>query len=249
MPTKTMTVLVLSLVFSSAMANQSITIVYYNAFPPYSFVDENGQMTGIFVDIAEQIIGQQMGLQVIHQGYPWERAQRMVQFGNADALITVATPSRLEYSQAATEPVVVGPMNLFVNANGEHREAIQNARSIEDLRPYKILDYQGNNWGSQHFPEDTFQRDLASNLTDAFVMLAHQRGDLIATDSIVADYLIAQKGLNDDIVELPFTLAEVTFSLCVGNHSSFHDLLLEFDREMALFRANGGVDEVLRNYR
>ncbi|MGL6054852.1 MAG: transporter substrate-binding domain-containing protein, partial [Vibrio metschnikovii] len=73
--------LILSLVSVSTFAKPSMTIVYYDSFPPYSFRDEDGNMAGIFIDIADQVLQETMGIPIIHKGYPWARAQRMVELG------------------------------------------------------------------------------------------------------------------------------------------------------------------------
>lgn len=241
--------LILSLVSTSAFAKTSMTIVYYDSFPPYSFRDENGNMAGIFIDIADQVLQDKMGISVLHRGYPWARAQKMVQMGEADAFITVATQARQEYTNVSSTPVIVGPMNLFVNPTNRNLDQIEHIQTTEDLSPFLILDYQGNNWGNQHFPEDKFRRLLTSNLSNALTMLAHGRGDVIATDKIVADYLMAQLNLQGLIIELPIILAEVEFSLCIGKSSPFNSLLPEFNRQMALFRLQGHIETVLANYR
>ncbi|NAW78386.1 transporter substrate-binding domain-containing protein [Vibrio sp. V33_P6A3T137] len=241
--------LILSLVSVSTFAKPSMTIVYYDSFPPYSFRDENGNMAGIFIDIADQVLQETMGIPIIHKGYPWARAQRMVELGEADAFITVATQARQEYTNVSSTPVIVGPMNLFVNPTNRNLTQIEHVQTTDDLSPFLILDYQGNNWGNQHFPEDKFRRLLTSNLSNALTMLAHGRGDVIATDKIVADYLMAQLNLQGLIVELPIILAEVEFSLCIGKSSPFNTLLPEFNRQMALFRLQGHIETVLANYR
>lgn len=241
--------LVLSLTSASTFAKPSMTIVYYDSFPPYSFRDENGNMAGIFIDIADQVLQDKMGISVLHRGYPWARAQKMVQMGEADAFITVATQARQEYTNVSSTPVIVGPMNLFVNPTNRNLDQIEHIQTTDDLSPFLILDYQGNNWGNQHFPEDKFRRLLTSNLSNALTMLAHGRGDVIATDKIVADYLMAQLNLQGLIIELPIILAEVEFSLCIGKSSPFNSLLPEFNQQMAQFREQGHVDTVLANYR
>ncbi|WP_332397431.1 substrate-binding periplasmic protein [Vibrio metschnikovii] len=241
--------LILSLVSVSTFAKPSMTIVYYDSFPPYSFRDENGNMAGIFIDIADQVLQETMGIPIIHKGYPWARAQRMVELGEADAFITVATQARQEYTNVSSTPVIVGPMNLFVNPTNRNLTQIEHVQTTDDLSPFLILDYQGNNWGNQHFPEDKFRRLLTSNLSNALTMLAHGRGDVLATDKIVADYLMAKLSLQGLIVELPIILAEVEFSLCIGKNSPFNTLLPEFNQQMAQFREQGHVDTVLANYR
>ncbi|WP_343224704.1 transporter substrate-binding domain-containing protein [Pseudoalteromonas sp. McH1-42] len=62
--------ILLVLVTPLVMGTPNFKVVYYDGFPPYSYKNEAGQMTGILVDIVTEVIEKQMGLNVVHKGYP-----------------------------------------------------------------------------------------------------------------------------------------------------------------------------------
>ncbi|HDZ9132679.1 TPA: transporter substrate-binding domain-containing protein [Vibrio cholerae] len=242
---------VLSLYFVSCISygKETFNIVYYDSFPPYSYKNSSGQMEGILVDIATEVLEKNMGLTVSHQGYPWERAQRMVFNGQADAFISVLTPERLEYVNAAAVPVVIGPITLFTYRNHPNKQQLEKISGIEDLKAYTILDYVGNGWGQSHFPQDSYTRILKSDLSSALIMLAKKRGDVVATDRIVADYLLSKYDIRSLVEEIPITLATVSFSLCISKLSPFTHISEEFSEQMLTFRSQGRDKNILEQYK
>lgn len=232
----------------NAQAQNALKIVYFDAFPPYSYVNNKGQMEGILVDIAREVLEHRMGLEVSHQGLPWARAQSMVKNGQADAFISVATSERLKYVDAALEPVVVGPITLFTKNDPASVNKLVNVQTVDDLKPLNILDYSGNGWGNAHFPETEFQRILLFDLADAFNMLAKGRGDVIATDKIVANHVLKELAVSQSVTEVPTVLDVVAFSLCIGKQSPYLSVLEAFSAEMEKFRAEGGDKRIVQKY-
>lgn len=230
---------------SKNMYSNALSIVYYDSFPPYSWEDSQGVMRGLLVDISREVL-KEMGIETEHKGYPWARAQNMVRNGTADAFITIATPARKEYTFTSKEPVIVGPITIFTSSINPKLSEIQKIKKIEDLKNFKILDYIGNGWGDRHLKD--FNRQLAPNLSNVLQMISANRGDVVATDSLVAYYLIADLNLRNSLVEIPIVLDEVEFSLCIGKGSNYSNILEDFDRVMKEFRESGKLEKIINFY-
>lgn len=67
-----------------------LKLVYFDDFAPYSWRDEQGRMRGLMIDVMDRVAAQ-MGLRVRHEGYPWQRAQKLVRMAQADGFVTIAT--------------------------------------------------------------------------------------------------------------------------------------------------------------
>ena len=105
-----------SLFFSTPLfAQDAMKLVYYNDFAPFSWEDSEKQMHGILIDVMNEAIEKQMGIDVSHKGYQWAKAQKTVRDGEADAFITIPTPARREYTQISSEPVIVGKVAIFTS--------------------------------------------------------------------------------------------------------------------------------------
>ncbi|MCP4023872.1 MAG: transporter substrate-binding domain-containing protein, partial [Desulfobacteraceae bacterium] len=87
-----------------AFAQKPIKIVYFENFAPFSW-KENNQMHGILIDVLTEAIQERIKIGLLHEGYPWARAQSMVRTGKADAFVTVPTPERRAYTEISSEPV------------------------------------------------------------------------------------------------------------------------------------------------
>ena len=242
---------ILSLIFISFLSfgNDTLRLVYYDSFPPYSYKNSYGQMEGILVDIAKEVLEKEMGLVVSHQGFPWGRAQRMVFNGQADAFISLPTPARLEHVDAAEVPVFIGPITLFTYKDHPRQHQLEAVSDIEDLKDFKILDYVGNGWGDSKFPEGSYTRLLQSDLSTSLSMLAKRRGDVVATDQVVAEYLLAIHDKRNLVMELPVTIDTVSFLLCISKKSSFRSITKEFSKHMSKFRAQKREKNILAKYK
>ncbi|MEZ8100442.1 substrate-binding periplasmic protein [Vibrio bivalvicida] len=243
--------LVLSLCTLSffSYGKETLKIVYYDSFPPYSYINAAGEMEGILVDIAREILEKQMNLDVSHEGFPWSRAQRMVFNGQADAFITVPTPERLKYVNVAKEPVFNAPINLFTYKNHLHQNKLEKVSSLEDLKEFVILDYVGNGWGNENFPQESYTRIIESDLSTALQMLAKKKGDVVAVDKVVAEFLMSKHDRRNLITELPVTLTVVPFALCISKTSEFETILQEFSARVLKFRQQGREQEILDKYK
>lgn len=73
---------VICLLFSwGALAQTQVTIYGDDAYPPYSFKDKKGQMTGIYTVILREIFQQMPEFLVSIEGYPWKRGLKEIEQG------------------------------------------------------------------------------------------------------------------------------------------------------------------------
>lgn len=126
-------------------AQEPMRFVYFDDFAPYSR-ETDGRMEGIFIEIVDTVITEGMGVPVSHAGYPWERAQRMVAAGKADAFITVPTPKRRAYCEIGKAAVTVFSLNPFTHKNNRKMDALKEIETIQDLSGFSIVNYIGNGW-------------------------------------------------------------------------------------------------------
>lgn len=87
-------------------------MVYFDDFAPYSWRDEQGRMRGLMIDVMDRVAAQ-MGLRVHHEGYPWQRAQKLVRMAQADGFVTIATRERRSYTLIVEEPVTTTVLTIL----------------------------------------------------------------------------------------------------------------------------------------
>lgn len=223
-----------------------LRMVYFDDFAPYSWRDDQGKMRGIMVDVMDRA-ADELGIRVTHQGYPWQRAQKLVRFAQADGFVSVATRERRQFTRVVEEPVTTTVLTLFTGAAHPDLAQLQQARTLAEFKRFVILDYIGNGWGKVHL--QGFKVHLTKNVDNVFQMLAAGRGDLMITDPLVAWFKLKQLGLDDRIVELPLRLDVTTFHLCIGDHSRFKNRAEDFERVLHQLRERGELARIEARYR
>lgn len=229
-----------------AFTKNSMKIVYFDNYPPFSW-EENNKMTGILIDVVTEAIKNQMGIQISNEGYPWARAQKMVMMNMADAFITVPTPERRGYTEISTEPVISVTFSLFASKENAKIEALGRVKTISDLSGYKLINYIGSGWGKHNLGGmDVF---WVPTLTDVIHLLANNKYDAFVDVSQVVRSNINRLGYQEDIIELPNVLDYSSFNLCIGKNSPYVDILPKFDETIRKMRESGKLQEIYDRYK
>lgn len=229
-------------------AQRPFTMVYFDDYPPFSYRDESGTMRGIFIDVITAVIQDQMGIPISHEGYPWARAQAIVQDGQADAFCTVPSPARQKYTNIGTEPVMVSSYLIFTRNRHPEMAALRAARSYQDLRPYNFAYYIGSDWAKRVLEPPGMRIDWFVSQKQVFLMIAEGRADLTIASAEVARSHIKNLGLGDSIVSLPRVFDSQSYFLCIGKQSVHAAIINEFDRRLRDFRRSGGLARILARY-
>lgn len=183
---------------------QTLRFVYMEDYAPFCFRDVNGKVIGIQPEIVDDL-ARRLGIRVEHSLYPWKRSQALVQQGLADAMLTTPTASRFQYAVFTREETTPNLWNLFIRKGDTRMEkAVEGFRQLEDVKPYRLLDFLGNGW-TQAFmkPEQGYTNiDFIPNPASLSVMLANGRGDLVLTSSTVMNYHARNQGVADQIKEI-----------------------------------------------
>jgi len=237
-----------ALVLHSAIAAPAakLKMVYFDDFAPYSWRDEQGKMRGLMIDVMEQVAAQ-MGLPITHEGYPWQRAQKLVRMNLADGFVTIATEERRSFTLIASEAVARTDLTLFTRQGHPQMAVFLRAKELGDLKTYTFLDYLGNGWSKENLAGFTVHRTI--NVDSVFKMLAAGRGDLMVTDPLVARFKLHELGLTGLVVEVPLLLSSTPFNLCIGKHSRLNSRISEFNRVLKQLRENGELARIAARYR
>lgn len=231
-----------------------LRFVYMENYAPFCFRDENGRVAGIQPEIV-QALANRLGMRVVHQLFPWKRAQRMVELGQADAMLTTPTAERFRYAVFAREETTPNLWNIFVRAEDERMNGlVPGFRSLEDLKPYRLLDFQGNGWTHAFMkPEDGFTNiEFVASPALLPRMLVSGRGDLVLMSSAVMNYHARKQGLSDKIREydIDWTWTRFHQVIQVSRKSPWANtaLIKALDQATREIKAEGIYQEILRKY-
>ncbi|MBP7335896.1 ABC transporter substrate-binding protein [Niveispirillum sp.] len=208
-------------------------MVYFGDFAPFSQLDSSGQVHGMFVDAADNLFRDKLGLGVEHQGFPWARAQAMVRNGEADGFLTVPTPERLGYVLASARPVFTFPMCVIAAPDNPRLDALRQVRRLEDLKPFRIGHYIGSGWADANLRPLGLDIQWAADLTGAMRLVANGRVDALVDNAVSMRVRLTNTEFQSRLVELPNTLTTQPYHLCIGRSSPFADMMAQIDTVLA----------------
>lgn len=229
-----------------ALAGEPLRLVYFQDYAPLSS-GETEKVHGALIDIMNEALAKRMKIPLAHAGYPWARAQRMVQTGEADAFVTVHTPERQVYTDASSEIVYHSEIRFYVSKQHPELKQMQTLGSLGQFHKYRFGSYIGAGWSRNslkdyqvtYFPAtDTMYRAASKQLVDIAPEIAAQ-----------ARPFVRQLGLGDELVELPQVFDQLDYRLCIRKSSPFAERLPEFDRTLRAMRADGTLATILAHYK
>lgn len=216
---------------------------------PYISADKDKKPVGIFYDIIESAL-MRMGVPLRYEVFPWKRAQLLVQHKQADALVTIPTPARLEYLVPSKEPVFTMKYKIFTQRDNPNIAQISSIKSLADLKGLIIIDYIGDGWAEKNLSQ--FGVDWSPNLSSACKKIAAYRGDVFLQDEIMVLHAIKnikkkgvyQESQFDNIISFDAPVSQIGFHLLIHKDSKFLKLLSEFDETIRAMHKDGEFEKI-----
>jgi polar amino acid transport system substrate-binding protein len=172
---------------------------------------------------------------------PWRRAQMMVRLGEMDAMITLATPERAQYSAVVEETLYQLPLRAFTSATHPRLAELAQLRDLSELRRWQAISYFGDGWAQSRLERAgipvAWSRDLATVLNQ----LVAQRGDLTISAEVEAMPLIQALGLSDQLVVLPHVFDTLDFKFLMSKQSPHLDKLPAIAAAIRSMREDGTI--------
>ncbi len=243
------TVLILLLASVAARAEPPLRIAY-PAFPPFHYVKDSGEMAGFFYEIITEVLVKRMGMKVVWTMYPWPRCQENVRNGIDDAILTVPTSERLEYTVTHRYPFYKKPLNVFTYAGHERISEIRKIRSIMDIKHgnFVVITYSGNGWNKENVESNGVKTYVASYLENVWRMLVEKRGDIVLEWPPGAWPDIKRSGTYDKVIDTANTIAEMPFHIMIRKGSPYISRLDGFDKAIMDMMKDGTLLAITSRY-
>jgi len=216
---------------------------------PFIYRDEQGRPVGVWTDVMKEVF-RRLKIPLSVEFYPWKRAQKYVEEGRGDGMITALTEKRKPLF-VATDPIYIVSERAFARSDNPRIEQILSARSIEDLKGFRIVDVIGSGWAEEHFKDldvtwapsyDSALNMLASGRVDIYVLAKYQ-GSMDIRKRI-SSHAPFSDGLRKVIVG-PHTLSEIRYSLLIRKNSPFVGIVPEFNRVLRELHQDGSYQAIL----
>ncbi len=239
---------------TNCFAEPTLTWVYMADAAPINWIDENGKAKGAEVEIVEYICSK-LGIKVEHKMYPWPRSQKMVESGKADAMMTTPNKSRFNYAIYGKENVLPCYWNIFIRKDdAKMQSAVLNFKGLVDLKPYEILDFNGNGWAAAFLAGSKgYSVHNVNRLAQIPAVFMKGRTDLIMNSSSWMKWWFEKNGSWDQVTEIdvdwPWT--RFHFVCMVSRKSPWAEkgLVRAMDIEIVKMKKSGKWIEILKKYK
>jgi len=221
-------------------------------FAPYVYKNEEGKRAGIIYDIVKAIFSR-MEQELKYDLFPWKRAQKLVEAGIADALVTIPTEQRLDFL-LASEPIIILDFTVHYSNDNPKREQILAIKTIKELMPFQLIDYQGDGWAEKHLKDN--QVIWAPSYTSAVGMLALNRGDIFLDDILSIKAHVKRQINNEPRLEKQLlnikhgsnVLYTVPLCLLIRKDSKYIGLIKEFNQTLQEIKMSGEYQRIINKH-
>ncbi|WP_432734874.1 substrate-binding periplasmic protein [Maridesulfovibrio sp. FT414] len=242
-----MAIIVFHANFVFAEATSEIRFAYTSAGAPYCWEDNSGRMQGVFIDLLNEVFEKRMGIRTVHKGYPWSRAQRMVEKGEMDAFCTIATPIREKYADFCPTPILSSEVLIVTWKDNPGKSRILGLKSLDDLKGYRVITYRGNGFASTYKGGSITQ---VENSIKALQLVAINRYDVFFDLGLHVKYYSRIAGVENDIVGAPFAAYPVMkFRLGISRRSKWMSRIAEINNVIREIHEDGTYDAILSRYK
>jgi len=188
-------------------------------YPPFEFLDRNGQPAGLSVDLT-RAIAEELGLTVVFHLAPWETVRRGLQNGSVDVLqhmfYSAARDAQVDFSQ---------PYNMVQHVIVTRRDAPP-LTTMKDLAGKTILVQAGDIMHDLALSQG-YEKQLVpvASQEEALRRLAAGQGDAALVTKIPALYWINRQGWrNLAVAQQPVLTTEACYATLHNNQALLDDL-------------------------
>jgi polar amino acid transport system substrate-binding protein len=241
---------VIIFMISSTAIAETVLRIAYPVFPPFHWVKENGEMAGIFYEILTEALEKRMALTVAWSPYPWPRCQENLKFGKDDAVITVPTAERAEFTVTHKTSFYQKPLNVFTYIGHPRFAEILKIKEIDDIRAggFSVITYSGNSWHKENIQSLGIKTHESPYLENVWKMLAEKRGDIVIEWPPGAWPDIRRADVANGIVDTAIQIAAMPFHLLIRKDAPQASILPEFDETIRAMITDGTIAAIVSKY-
>jgi polar amino acid transport system substrate-binding protein len=204
-------------------------------YPPYEFVDRDGQPAGYNVDLT-RAIAETMGLQVSFRFGKWSEIRAELAAGKVDVL------QGISWSEARARELDFAPPHAIIQHAIFARLETPPVQGIEELRGKKVIVFKGGIM-DETLTRQGLGQDLVRTGTpaDALRLLASGQHDYVALALLPGMHIIRELHLtNVQPVARRITVERYGYAVQKGNT----ELLARFDEGLAILKKTGRADAI-----
>jgi len=245
-------VIIISAAPINAFSDDNITLTYTSAeWIPFSYRDATNTPRGLYIDLLDRVLTQELGITFEYIQLPWKRAQLYAEEGKADILITVKNSERLNYASASDIPLLQLYLNIFTYANHPLLSEIEQITSGKDIQKHNLVAVTniGNAWHKENIDSFGVTTHYTDDEESAFMIVASKRADITIEPVYAGSYLVRQLGLSDKVVMTDAQFGPIDMHLLFSKKSPHIGLMPKINAAILKLKENGTFEKITERYR
>ncbi|MBQ9609298.1 MAG: amino acid ABC transporter substrate-binding protein [Lachnospiraceae bacterium] len=224
--------------------NKTFTVGFDAEYPPYGYMDDNGEYTGFDLELAEEVC-KINGWELKKQPIAWDNKDNELNSGSIDCIWNGFTINGREDAYEWSVPYVDNSQVIVVKADA-------GINSLSDLTD-KVVGVQAASAALELLSDEEGQKELAdtfkklqefADYNTAFIELQAGSVDAVAMDIGVAQYQISGRG--DDFIILDEHLNSEQYG--VGFKLGNTEMRDKVNSALKELKSNGKFDELAEKY-
>jgi len=216
----------LGIAWSSPLTAADVIIGYNSQWPPYS-EGPGEQVDGLLPRIVDRILKRGLGLDIVHQGYPWKRVQSYVESGRIDAFVTYPSAQRLVFAVSTDTPVYTVTNKAFLRRGSPFAATLRRDPDVAKVAGLRVCMMIGDNWSTQFYARLGLTPDKALDALNCLRLVAQDRSDVFIHTVEATTKLMHEDGLAPALEILPHAYAEVPMTFLLSKRSGIPASLVE----------------------
>ncbi|MBZ2174837.1 transporter substrate-binding domain-containing protein [Schnuerera sp. xch1] len=220
--------------------NEDIIIVGGDRnYPPYEYVDENGDYRGFNVDIM-RALALELGIDIRLEPMDWQEAIEALGKGEIDAIqgmsYNEARGKKYEFSEKHLENSLI----YFV------REEDPFIFELSDLEGKKVA-VQRNDLAEDALSElDNVELVISLDLEESLDKLINNEVDVVLGSKLVGSYIMREKGLADEIKMVGYEFNQTPY--CIAFEKGNYKLKYKFNRALRDLKNDGIYQKIYEKW-
>jgi polar amino acid transport system substrate-binding protein len=234
----TMVVALFSFVLPQGKASAAQLLVGVLINPPYISEAVSGEIEGLYPDLVREALAQ-MGHVPIFIPVPFARGMLMLETGELDSFMPVfKTPERENFAFYPDEPLSIKVVALFAKSdlvdkfNGDYS-------SLYGLRIARLIHSTQSQNLDQAIRDGILIEVTGNSIAQLFLMLEHDRVDLIVSDTLGAEAQMFLKNSPYNIVALKPPVSKRPVFMVFSRNGKWPNLAAEFSTVLRSIRGAG----------
>jgi len=259
-------------VISSAFSIQLVEIYTYDVLPPYAYKNDQGELTGVYVEIVKTAVSRMPEYSLSFQVVPWARAKEFVKLGSAFAILPPYFHAHDWLTDTEPKRPYIWPYSLPLYTQQDI--VLCNAKVLQQPRNRFPEDYEGLTfvmWRGDGRADAAFEKmvkdkkielHLVKSIEDSLKTLLFNRYDCTITSKLPSAWYIAQLKKNSKY-RLRQGIGEIEQAAGISTNEGFlgytdidaeknfpykKDFSIKFDIEIYKMKQSGELDDIVKRF-